>query len=130
MAKVPKVVQFVLLIGIVLLLLFLIHTAVLGAMGLPKNENLIQLSYLLNGLLAIFIYAILFFLRNTLKNQIGFLFIAGSALKFIVFFIVFYPVYKEDGIIQRVEFFAFFIPYLCALFLETFYTFKLLKKLD
>jgi len=76
------------------------------------------------------IYLTLFLLKNKLKNQIGFLFIAGSLIKFIVFFILFYPSYKQDGIMERVEFFAFFVPYLLALIVETVFIFKMLKEID
>lgn len=130
MGKVSKIVQFIILITLALGFSFAIHSFFLDSRGLPRYDNLIVRSYFINGLLASLIYLILSILQEKLKNQIGFLFIGGSLVKFIVFFILFYPTYKEDGIMERVEFFAFFVPYLIALIIETFFTFKMLKKLD
>ena len=67
---------------------------------------------------------------NELKTQLGFLFMVGSALKFAVFFIVFQPIYKQDGEVSSLEFLAFFIPYTLCLIFETFSLSKLLNKLD
>ncbi len=125
-----KILKFPLLLFVVLVGLFLVHTFFLEKSGLPKHDNLIVLSYWANGLIAAAIYLTLFVFRNRLKNQIGFLFIAGSLLKFILFFILFYPSYRADGVMQRIEFLAFFVPYLLALLLETFFTLKMLKELD
>lgn len=130
MVKVPKIVQFIILIIAVLSFSFVIHVFLLESMGLPKYENLIGRSYFINGLLASLIYLTLFLLKNKLKNQIGFLFIGGSLVKFIIFFILFYPTYMQDDSMERVEFFAFFIPYLLALIIETSFTFKMLKEID
>ncbi len=43
----------------------------------------------------------------------------GSFLKFAFFFIFFYPSYQADGDITRLEFMAFFIPYIFSLLIET-----------
>jgi len=51
----------------------------------------------------------------------------GSFLKFAVFFIFFYPSYHSDGTISRLEFMAFFIPYIYALLIETLALIKLLN---
>ncbi len=91
---------------------------------------MIVLSYVLNFFLALGIFYALFFLRKKLSNAIGFLFMGGSLLKFVVFFLVFYPVYKGDGKMQGIEFAAFFIPYATALVLETYFASKMLKNLE
>ena len=90
-------------------------------------NNLIVLSYLVNGILAAVIFFLLYRFREKLKNQIGFLFMGGSLLKFVFFFLLFYPVYKSDGDMSGLEFAAFFVPYAVSLFLETFFTSKMLK---
>lgn len=128
--RIPIIMQFIILICIVLASSFFVHIVLLDFNGFLRFDNLIIRSYLVNGLLASLIFIILFLLKEKLKNQIGFLFIAGSLLKFIVFFIFFYPIYRQDGVMEKVEFYAFFVPYLIALFIETFYIFKMLKKLD
>ncbi|MGB5499834.1 MAG: DUF6168 family protein [Maribacter sp.] len=83
----------------------------------------------MNSILAATIFVVLYIFRGKLKNQIGFLFMGGSFLKFIFFFLLFYPAYKADGEMSRLEFAAFFIPYGISLIIETVFTAKMLKKL-
>ena len=64
------------------------------------------------------------------KNTLGFLFMGGSSLKFIIFFIVFQPVYKLDGVTSKSEFAAFFIPYALCLSLEVYSLVKMLNKVE
>lgn len=130
MSKIHPIAQFTITILISLGLAFFIHTMILQSMGLPKYDNLIVMSYLINGILAALIYIFLFSFKEKLKNQIGFLFIAGSFLKFIIFFIIFYPTYKEDGEMGRLEFATFFVPYAISLVIETIFMSKMLKKLE
>jgi len=114
-----------LIIGLVIV--FVIHTYVLQFKNLPIYNNKILLAYFINGLLAVVIFLVLFFLRKKQKDQLGFLFMFGSFLKFAFFFIFFYPSYKADGDISRLEFMAFFIPYIFALLVETMSLIKLLN---
>ncbi|MGX1928110.1 DUF6168 family protein [Flagellimonas sp. 2504JD4-2] len=122
--------KFVALLVTLLLISFGLHILVLSNMELPTLDNLIVRSYVVNGLLAVIIFILLYKFRQKLKNQIGFLFMGGSLLKFVFFFLLFYPTYKSDGDMSGLEFGAFFVPYLVALFLETFYTSKMLKNLE
>ncbi len=116
------------LIGILSISL-LIHLQAQTFLNIPQWSDLLLLSYLLNFILALAIFFSLYALRIRLKNQIGFLYMGGSMLKFLVFFLVFYPGYRVDGIITKSEFAAFFIPYLLCLILETVYTAKMLNTL-
>lgn len=109
--------SFYLLVGTALIMI--LHLLVLNAMEAPLFNNMITASYICNVLMAGGIYATLYFLRKKFRNQIGFLFMGGSFLKFAIFFIIFYPVYKEDGQISRMEFATFFVPYVACLIIET-----------
>ncbi len=129
MSKINPIVQFLALLIISLGLAFVLHITVLHSKGLPQFDNLIVLSYVVNCILAAAIFIVLYIFKAKLKNQIGFLFMGGSFLKFVFFFILFYPAYKADGEMGRLEFAAFFIPYGISLILETVYTAKMLKKL-
>jgi hypothetical protein len=129
MSKINPIVQFLILLIFSLGLAFVIHITVLNYKGLPRFDNLIVLSYVVNSILAATIFVALYIFRGKLKNQIGFLFMGGSFLKFIFFFILFYPAYKADGEMSRLEFAAFFIPYGISLIIETVFTAKMLKKL-
>lgn len=124
------VITFLLVLSISLLLVFFLHTFLLSSNGMPKYGNLIVKSYIANGLLAASIYTGLYIFLTTLKNYIGFLFMGGSFLKFILFFVLFYPSYSADGEMDKIEFASFFVPYLIALILETFFMVKMLRKLD
>lgn len=130
MPKVNRILQFVVLIAVVLAIAFAIHTYLLGQAQFPKFGNSIVLAYTVNGLLAAIIFSLLYFYRLKLKNYIGFLFMGGSFIKFIFFFLLFYPNYKADGEIDKFEFAAFFVPYILSLVFETVFTAKMLQKLD
>ncbi|SDM11370.1 DUF6168 family protein [Kriegella aquimaris] len=130
MTKVNPILSFLIGIIALLILVFVIHVTVLGSLGLEKYDDKIVLSYVINFLLAATIYIGLYSLRNRLKTQIGFIFMAGSFLKFLFFFILFYPAYKVDGEIDTSEFAAFFIPYLVCLVVETISTAKMLQKME
>lgn len=121
--------RFIILLTTIVTAVFILHILVLNYSNLPPFDNKIFLAYLLNYLLALGIYFLLYFYRIKLKNQLGFLFMGGSFLKFILFFIFFYPSYKSDGNINTLEFFSFFLPYLICLTIETSALVKLLKNL-
>lgn len=104
----------------ILLFAFGIHILALYARKLPLFEDHIILSYVLNFILAALIY--LFVLQASKKPnaQAGFVFVFGSALKFVVFLLVLKPLYKGDGVISLLEIAAFFVPYFLALLFEVF----------
>jgi len=111
----------------VLFIILGIHLSVLYINNLPLLQHKIILSYTVNIFLVIVIFLFLYFYRIKYKEQLGFLYLIGSFLKFFVFFILFYPSYHKDGHISRIEFLTFFIPYASCLIIETFYLIKLLN---
>ena len=130
MPKINVIVKFLALLVSSLGIAFFIHIILLENAGHPEYGQKIVLSYLINGVLAAVIFVSLYIYRNRLKNYIGFLFLVGSFLKFTLFFVLFYPSYKEDGDMSKLEFAAFFVPYGICLVLETVFTAKMLQKLD
>ncbi|MGV6845254.1 MAG: DUF6168 family protein [Lutibacter sp.] len=110
-----------------MVLLFVIHISILSYLNLPKFNNQIILAYLINSFLAIGIYSLLYVLKDGFEQILGFIFLGGSFLKIIVFFVLFYGSYKQDGVITNPERFSFLSPYFLSLFLETFYLVKLMK---
>lgn len=119
--------QFVIALFVFVGLAFSLHLLLLYVAELPLFENKIIASYIVNLILALLIFSGLFFLRNKYKNQIGFLFMGGSFLKFFVFFLFFLPVFKEDGATDKLEFASFFVPYAVCLIIETLGVMKLLR---
>lgn len=90
----------------------------------------ILLAYIINTILAIGILSTLFYFRQKFKDQLGFIFMIGSFIKFGFFFIFFYPIYHLDGVITRSEFLSFFMPYVICLIAETVASIRLLNRLD
>ena len=107
---------------------FVIHMLVNKLMSIPLFQHQILVSYAINTALAVGIFWGLTSLKKKYNNQIGFLFLASSIVKFLVFFLVFYGPYKADGEIVLLEFTSFFIPYTICLVLETFFLIKHLNK--
>lgn len=121
----PPVFLTVLFLGIGLL--FWIHSTVLENFGHPPFGNQLTMSYVMNTIMASLVFFVIYIFRDKYRDLLGFFFLGGSLLKFLVFFIFLYPGYKQDGALERMEFFAFFIPYLFSLFLETYFLVKLLN---
>ena len=112
--------RFIKFIIIVLGLVFSLHILILKLLNAPIFENKIILAYSVNIILAIIIYTLFCKFKKMFKNQIGFVFIFGSFLKFIFFFLLFNSSYKADGDISKLEFLAFFTPYSLCLIIEIF----------
>lgn len=121
------VIGFCVKLLIALSVIFGIHIAILYFLELPLFDNQILLAYIVNFILAISIYATLFKLRIKYLDLLGFIFMAGSFLKFTVYFIFFNPIFKENGDVSLVEATTFLTPYLACLIFETFYLIKLLN---
>ncbi|SDD70154.1 hypothetical protein SAMN05421636_101449 [Pricia antarctica] len=130
MPKLNPITLFLLILVTLLGASFFFHTIILQNYSLPKYGDKIVLSYIINFLVASIIYMGLYRFRNKLKTQIGFVFMGGSFLKFILFFILFYPSYKTDGEMDSSEFAAFFVPYAICLVVETLFTAKMLQKME
>ncbi|MGA9239993.1 DUF6168 family protein [Robiginitalea sp.] len=118
------------LLILVLSISFGIHAFIRGSNDLNPFGDLLVWSYVTNLILAFGIVVFIHSLRHKMKTQLGFLFIAGSFLKFLLFFVFFYPSFKQDEVISQGEFSSFFIPYFLALVIETYFTAVLLKNLE
>jgi FtsH-binding integral membrane protein len=95
-----------------------VHLAILYWLKMSLFDNAILLAYGVNVFIAIVIFWMIFKLKENYKEQLGFVFMLGSLLKFLVFFVVFFPLYKADGDIAKVEIATFFVPYLSCLLIE------------
>ncbi|MBL4745824.1 MAG: hypothetical protein JKY08_05605 [Flavobacteriaceae bacterium] len=119
--------KFIYKLTLLLITLFTIHIGVLKLSSQPLFENYIIASYSIHLVLAVIIYGILYLRRIPQHDVLGFLFMGGSILKFIVFFAVFNPWFKQDGEISKLEFASFFIPYTACLIYESMAIIKLLN---
>lgn len=109
---------------------FFVHFLVISFVNQPVEYNQLIYSYFINVLLACAAIIILFLLKKKLKNQLGFIFMGASMLKFVFFFLLLYPEYNSNENISRLEFFTFFIPYIICLITEGIILSKFLNDLD
>lgn len=120
--------RFLKIITITLILAFSLHIAILKFLDFTMFENKIILAYSVNIILAIIIYVAFYKFKDMFKNQIGFVFIFGSFLKFTFFFLLFNSSYRIDGNISILESLAFFVPYFLCLIIEIFSMSKVLNQ--
>lgn len=85
-------------------------------------------SYVVNNVLAAVIFTFLFRWRKRHIEKLGFLFMAGTGLKFLTFFIVFYPIFHADGELTKDEFVLFFVPYVLSTLVETVFLARILNR--
>ncbi|MFN4233494.1 MAG: hypothetical protein ACK4IK_01675 [Bacteroidia bacterium] len=109
----------------ILLLTFLIHTQLFS---FSYTDNKLVSAYIVNALLAITIYVVINIIIKNKPEIAGFVFMGGSGIKFIFFFLFFYPAYKQDGQISKLEFLSFFIPYTICLITEVYFLIQRLKQ--
>lgn len=103
---------------VVLAVVLAVHLLLLHQMQMPLFADKILLSYTLNYVMAA---GILLFIQSKFNKKsahTGFMFLGGSGVKFLVFFLIFYPAYQQDGLMATSEFAAFFVPYASCLILE------------
>jgi len=111
--------SFLAVITLGLFISFAIHLGILKAFDKKLFGGKITLAYTLNYVVAISTYLAFYFGKEKHKESLGYFFLGGSSLKFILFFTVFSASYNADGIISSIEFAAFFVPYSVCLVLET-----------
>lgn len=92
------------------------------------QPDLLLKTYFLNAVAAMLVVNLAYFFRKTHREYIGFYFLFGTALKFFIYFTLVLPEFKQDGQQSQQEFFAFFLPYILALLVETTALIFLLKK--
>ena len=119
--------RFSSVLAILLVLVFTIHLFALKTLQYSLFNNKIILAYAVNYSLVLLSYVSLILLQKNFAETLGYIFIGGSSVKVIAFFILFNPSYKLDGNISRPEFSAFFIPYAFCLIIEVIFLIKLLK---
>jgi hypothetical protein len=130
MKKAPFLMRYLLVLALLLGGAFGVHAWLRARAGAPTFGDLLPRSYGVNFLLAFGILAVLYALRHRMKHQLGFLFVGGSLLKFLAFFLLFYPAYTADETISRMEFASFLVPYFLALVTETGFGAALLRNLE
>ena len=110
--------------SMVLFLLFfsgvgLIHALAYYLANDSLAESQILASYTFQGFTGVCALGLLLLSAHKIKDQIGFVFMGLSFLKFVLYFVLFHPRLMADGILSLSEKIEVLIPYLTALILET-----------
>lgn len=84
--------------------------------------------YLLNALAASLVCLLAVFFSRTAQITIGLVFLLGTVFKVLIFLVLIYPEFKQDGDQDSNEFFSFFIPYIICLIIETIFLVFLSRK--
>lgn len=120
----PRALRFYATLLVVALLGAFVQSTVTGRQIAGPLVN----SYIVNHTLAAVIFTFLFRWRQRHIEKLGFLFMAGTGLKFLTFFIVFYPSFRADGEFTQAEFLLFFIPYALSTLVETVFLARILNR--
>ena len=102
-----------------LLLFFILGISFFTHKNNIDNTDHLLFLYAINASIAIFVYWTVFLLRNNSKAYLGYYFLLGTFIKFFIFFIFVLPIFKDDNVVSKTEFFTFFIPYFLSLMVET-----------
>lgn len=108
---------------ILLSITFYIHSRFISVL----DETTMYKSYVVNLMLGIIVFVVIEFLKKSQTNIIGFIFLAGSMFKFLVYFIYIYPLLVESGELTKPKFFVFFIPYSICLIVEIIFLVRLMN---
>ena len=102
-----------------LLLFFILSISFFTHKYSIENTDHLSFLYAINASIAIFVYWTVFLLRNNSKGYLGYYFLLGTFIKFFIFFIFVLPIFKDDNVVSKTDFFTFFIPYFLSLIVET-----------
>lgn len=121
---------FLLSLFLALAIAFSIHVYLHSSYNFALFGSFIIASYLFN--LGFVLFEIWFLNQRRMKvgANLGNAYVGLSMVKFLVFFAVFIPLFKMDGVKDRFEYFGFFVPYLICLVAGTSFLISILKKSD
>ena len=106
---------------------YFIHLGIVTSFSLDRNLEIINFSYVFNGIFTLlFVVGILLF-SNKFKDQIGFIFMGGSLVKIGLFI----GISKlNDMDIDKNVFLDFFVAYVICLILEVYFVSRILKSVN
>ncbi len=114
---------FILTTLVLLSITFYVHSGYVNAL----DETTMYKAYGVNLILGIIVFGVIDFLKKSQTNILGFIFLAGSLFKFLIYFVYIYPLLIESGELTKVKFFVFFIPYSICLIVEIIFLVRLLN---
>ncbi|WP_108802703.1 DUF6168 family protein [Aquimarina sp. Aq107] len=121
---IKNLLSFLSIFLLVLLVVYGVHIGVVNFFSINNDPTIINLSYIFNAVYTIILITAILILRKKFKDQIGFIFLAGSFIKLAVFV----AITKLNGIVMdKSVFLDFFTPYVISLILEVYYVSKILN---
>ena len=111
------------------LVIFVVHVLVHGLWNIDIWSLIMLKSYAVNVGLGLVLIAAANRLLERQSTYVGWVFVALSGLKFILFFVLIWPEIKQDGVTSSAEFASFFVPYLGCLLFELRFLSKRLNAL-
>ncbi len=121
---VKNLLRFSIFFLFILVGVYLVHIWVVDFFSLTANITIVNLSYFFNSIYTLLLITLILILSKKFKDQIGFIFLAGSFLKLGVFVAV---TKLGDIEMDRSVFLDFFIPYVISLVLEVYYISRILN---
>ena len=121
-------VRFALILLIIMVFSFSIHANINVNLFKSLYANSIILTYSVNYFITVIVFWLLIKYLDKVENTLGFYFMGASLFKFLIFFLVFQPIFKENGSTDKAEFISFFIPYSLSLALEVYFLVNILNK--
>lgn len=100
-------------------LVCVLHSIALFLLGYSLKEAYFVEVYLGNFAISILFLWGLLAAFNRYNHYVAWLYMLLSAVKFVLFFFLLWPVFKQDGEVTILEKTSFLIPYFTGLFLET-----------
>ena len=100
--------RFIVHYSLILFLIFQIHNLYLEIKCV--NSNLIFKSYIFFYFFSL-IFFMLIYLKAKKKSQLSIIFFIGSAIKLVIFFLIFRPTLLHGGFIDKFGISVFLVPY-------------------
>ncbi len=96
----------------------------------PQEDLSLVISLYLGHLMfAAFVLGVLLYYFEKTSHYLSFLYLMTTALKFTLFYLLVWPVFKEDNSIEMHEKISFLFPYFSALIMETYILISKLNKI-
>ncbi|MFT6500627.1 MAG: F0F1-type ATP synthase assembly protein I [Crocinitomicaceae bacterium] len=127
---IKKAIGFILLLTALLGFAFVIHALLQHDLKIGAFESHIVINYCFNYFFTIAFFIVLLVYERRKSDLLGFVFLAASTIKLILFLIILYPYIKEGEGLRSVEFASFFVPYGISVVIEILYLLRILNSKD
>ena len=107
---------------------YLVHGSILETIGHVALQVHLFPFYFMNISVSLLTGLSIIYLSQKKSEISGFVFMAGSLLKFALFFLLFYGEFSTIQDIRKVQFVSFYVPYAIGLVVEVWYLIYHLNK--